>query len=337
MPRPFCSTLLVGSLLLAATPVAAAPLKPGIVPPLPDTSPIQQRLRMRLEVVKTTDKSEGPGNTEDEVYYAIAGLPYMNGANPQMKTVRRTGDRDIWEMGPNSAPTLHRTLFEGKSSPLWGNTFMLVIAEQDNKWIGLMETLLSGGLATLAKAAEGAFAKESDAQKVVQKLKGEFKAIAQRVSADQDQIIGAVAITMKGARLQVEAHANLHSEVIDADPKHPKIRLRGGKGYEYELTLYVEKATTSPPVVHDFIGLEDDDCSGDLWLETKDGNVQLKKGKRKGFVPKSHEFQWHCDGDEEITRATPKTDYVIASRANSGDEILWRIFKDYTPAPDLGW
>jgi hypothetical protein len=325
---------------LPADPVAAGPAQsvmPGVVPNAPKLdTPTQQRLRMRLKVESTTDKSQGAGNTEDEVYYAVAALPYTPGAAVKMKTVKRSGDPDIWQMGSMTAPTLHRTLFKGKSSALRENRFMLVVAEQDNSWIGFIETILSGGLATLQHAVDGDYGQPSQAETVVDELQDEFKAIVQRVAADEDQIIGALVITMKGSRLAVETDGKLFSTVLDDDPKRPVVKLFGG-GSNYELTLYIEGAESTPPVAHDYFGLEEDDCGGDLWIETVDGNVQLGKGKRKGFVPKSHEWNWHCDGDEEITRASPATDYVIASRASSGDQILWRVFKDYTPAPDFTW
>jgi hypothetical protein len=324
--------------VVAPKPGGAAPAT-GVVPPKPDFSPISVRLRMRLEVIDPTDdQAAGTDsmNSEDEVYYAIAGLPYLPDANAQMKTVKRVGGPDIWEMGSRSAPTLHRTLFKGKSSPLRANSFMLVIAEQDASWVGLLQTLLYAGLNVIAEAADGTFTDASDAEKVVEKLHGEFKVIAERISSQDDQIIGAVAITMKGKHLTVKANPDLHSTVIDNDPTQPVIRL-WGSGYKYELKLILEDATVAAPVIHDFIGLEQDGCGGDLWIDTKDGNIQLKKGKRTGFRPKSHEFNWYCDGDENITRASSATDYVIASRASNGGEILWRIFKDYTPAQDLNW
>lgn len=338
MPKRLLPALLAGSIALASSPSAATAPATGVLPKKVDHSPIAQRLRMRLEVISTTDDDDGVvgDNTEDEIYYAVSGLSYMQGADPQTKTIKRAGDRDIWEMGPSSAPTLHRTLFKGNSSPLRASTFILVVAEQDNKSFEVLEAILSFGVLALRKLALGEYHDESAADQVVAKAHGELEVMARRISFNKDQFIGAVMISMKGDRLKVETHAELHSKVIEAGPKQAVMEL-WGPGYKYELTLILEDGHTSAPVVHDFIGLEDDDCGGELWLDTKNGRVKLAKGNRVGFRPKSHEFEWFCDGDGNITRADPVTDYVIASRANSGREILWRIFKDYTPSQDLNW
>lgn len=56
------------------------------------------RLRMKLALVTSGDSSEGPGNTEDEIYFSLAGIREEGGDETVMN--RRTVRPGISRAGP---------------------------------------------------------------------------------------------------------------------------------------------------------------------------------------------------------------------------------------------
>lgn len=308
------------------------------------------RLRMELEVKKTTDSNENnlplSSNTEDEVYYSIAGLHVIDGQTTTLgrKEIRPNNpSKDVWEMGPNSNDVLHRSLYEHKIKMCDRAAFTLVISEQDNAQLKEIEQLIKDTikLAVTAIAQEvGADhflgTGEFDDKKALDTLISDTKAILGALDDNHDQPIGVVEISMSGATVKVKGVGSSVKE-ISSTFKKTEHELTGF-GSKYRLRIWVEDGSKPAPKHRVFLDRSKDQCGEDkLWVESKNGNVLLKKGESKDVYVKSDRYTWHCgDLDEnDSSNAPDSTNLAVTTRAASGREIRWEWFEERTAVADF--
>ncbi|MBX7079420.1 MAG: hypothetical protein K1X88_09560 [Nannocystaceae bacterium] len=341
------STALVA---LVASPSAmplAAVGAPTITKPIPiDVSnvAIPLRLRMKVTVLQTGDSSEGPGNTEDEIYFALAGMTRVAGAEKLLirRTVRPQISRDFWEMGTHSAERFEAIVFEGKLAPNDRAVFGVLLGEQDNAALGALVqafTLAVTGLVErmIADYAEGAETTSISADD----LSGEMTKLANQMMGDGDELMGAVEVGVKGGKLFVKTPANTSSSVAASTNKTARVMLTGGGG-KYQLDFTLEPSAEARPTTTTFLSQEKDACSQpNLFVEAKGGGtVNVLKGD--GGVPvrvKDDVFHWHCGSmsEDDQTNAPDDTKLVEVTRAASGSDIRWDCYHEATAVPQYSW
>jgi hypothetical protein len=344
------ATLLPASALPAneaeAAPTTSAPL-PGIDHKMPtiDMTPKPYRVRMKLTMVTAGDASEGPGNTEDEIYFSLAGIRKKGNSEIVLnrRTVRPGISRDFFEMGKHSASQLEGIVFEGEMSPLESASFALLIQEQDNKQAAALAGLFfaAGGAILEAMAAWGSGGTEEYGDLQMGQLKTHVNTLLDQMKSEGDELMGAVRIRVKGGKLDVKAPSAAKAQLLDANSTAAKVKLTGGGGH-YELRIYLESMSTPRPLTQTYLSREDDDCGEEkLWVEKKGGGNKLVY-KGDGGVQvrvKDDVFHWHC-GDmdtDDVTNAPNDTKMVEVTRSSSGDTILWDCYHEKTAVPQYEW
>jgi hypothetical protein len=321
----------------AVTPSRGVPIAKKMPEKPPEPVPDKPyRLRMRVSVSRTTDLvSGGLGNTDDEVYYGVAMQRDKAGALPKMEIIHRASVPDIWEMGAHTQKHFDRILFQGKLPPAEATAFTVVIAEQDNKELAGIAMVLSATATLIKHMVDGRFSKESNADKLSEQLNGQTKALVDRIAAQDDEIIGLIGVTMKDGRLDVDVDPKVFSRTVESSPTSPLMELNGALGL-YRVQLFAEDPTAvEPPKDRIALVVEEDNCGGDLWVDTKNGKKQIPKNGRTEFRPPFYKWKWWCDGTEESTTANPKTTLVDATRDPEGREILWRTYMEAPLSADL--
>ncbi len=324
----------------SAGPAAKTPAKVKVTQA--QAVPIPVRLRMSLRVVHTTDMAEAGisfppsssqvlslGNTEDEIYYTIAKLPY--GSEPvQIKTKRPSGSPDIWEMGLRSLPELERVLFEGQVAGGQQEHFAVAIGEQDNAQIETLSLLfgdIAGFIAGLAVDPQGG---DLDA------FEPAARATVDRIRTKGDDVVGFFIVSVgPGRKISVETSGATFGEVLSSSTKEVTLKLTG-KGAVYNARLWVEAPSEPVPKGRKVAGKTSDKCSHqDLWVVGDAGQVLVKKGERKDVPIGPGTFTWYCGGSEESAGADAGTDVVNVRRAMTGRNIDWVFFRENTLVPDF--
>jgi hypothetical protein len=329
---------------LAAPPVIHGPTHlPDSVRDMHKPVEVPVRLRMSLKVIHTTDMAEGGigfppnpialaqlNNTEDELYYWIAALPKGTG-NPSFHVERPAGSPDIWEMGLNSLPKLHRVLFEGEVSAKERAYFAVAIGEQDNADMQALGALF-GDIPALI---DGMAPPEGQSQ-VPASFEPAARAVVERIRDEGDDIVGYFVVTVGGGRkLEVEANNNTFVKITSRTATEVKAEL-DGRGAKYQMRLWVESPSVAVPPARKIVGTTVDRCSeNDLWVVGNDGQVLVKKGESKDVRIGEGRFTWYCDGTKESSRADEGTDVVTVRRASTGRKITWRFFREDTLTPDF--
>ena len=345
------STLLLASALAApALPSSEAAAAPPYQPydgPMPqiDTTPKPMRLRAKVKMVKTSDSSEGPGNTEDEVYFSLAGIRKVGGVETVLnrRTVRPGISRDFWEMGNATADDFHATIFEGKLGKFDRTTMALLVQEQDNKTAQQLAQILAlaGGHIyelLIADAAAGDQATDIG----LEKLQTEITKIITEMKQQGDELIGGVELVVQGnSTLKVKAPSQASAKLISSTSKSAVVELTGAGG-KYRVELVLEDQSAPKQLTQTYLSREQDQCGQEkLWVEKKgggnklvlkgDGNVQVRV--------KDDVFHWHCgDLDEDDqTNAPNETKMVEVTRSSTGGTIKWDCYHEKTAVPQYTW
>lgn len=363
--RPRSSTALALSLALLvpasavpshdaeAAPTTSAPLPtspsalPDLSQPVPVPQPKEYRLRMRVVMIESGDSSEGPGNTEDEIYFSLAGIRERNGDETVMnrRTVRPGISRDFWEMGSHSADDFQAIIFEGELAQNDSASFAVLLQEQDNKQAAALAALFvaaSGGIME-AMAIGGHGAKEDDDYTGAHMgaLKTQVNTLLDEMKSQGDELMGAVRVRVNGGVLDVQAPSAAKAKLLSATSKTATVKLTGGGGH-YELTFALVDPSDPRPTTLTYLSREDDDCSQEkLWVEKKGGGNKLVY-KGDGGVQvrvKDDVFHWHCgDMDEDDqTNAPDETKMVEVTRKSTGDTIYWDCYHEKTAVAQYTW
>jgi hypothetical protein len=297
-------TLLLG---LAAAPSRSASPDPSAratEPSAIDVTPRAVRLRMEIEVQQPTPES-GPGNTEDEIYYALAWQE--PGETLAHRTVRAAG-AEPWSMGHRSARRLERLLFEGEVGPLHPARFGVAILEEEavptrNELGDADLEAFDDDLArTLLRASSGPFAI------------GEHEKVA------------ALQVTIKAGRLHVIPSAFAQVRVLEPD----FVALRARRGaMEYEIRLFLEPGTGPRATTAELVAAQTDECSAVEERVAAAGPVRA--GELRVLPLADRELAELCgEGTDERSR------WLEIGR-HEDDEIVWRCLGRATPAPDIAW
>jgi hypothetical protein len=344
---------LAGGSAAVPTPEAHAAAPIGTASPIeipsaakPIAPPVAHRLRMKVKMVKPSDLGQGPGNTEDEIYFSLAGVRRKGDSDVALprRTVRPQISRDFWEMGPMSADDFQATIFQGTLGAQDRASFALLLQEQDNKQAGALAyffTLASAGLAE-ALIAAGATHKAGDPGDVgMTKLKSDIDKLLDAMKEDGDELIGGIEITVKSGKLEVRAPQKASAKLIASTNKTATVKLSGA-GADYRVELVLEDPSAPAPKTQTYLSREDDDCSQpNLWVEKSGGgNVLVQKGD--GGVPvrvKDDVFHWHCGSmsEDDKTNAPDDTKLVEVTRKASGDMIIWDCYHEKTATPQYSW
>lgn len=354
---------LLSLLLCAATAVPTAMLPaveahaaPAVAPATPVEVPkvakklalvqVPHRLRMKVEVVRSSDITQGPGNTEDEIYFSLAGARRVGDTDVQLhrRTVRPGISRDFWEMGPMSGRAFEATIFEGPHTAIDRASFALLIQEQDNKQAASLAAafaLAAGGLIEAFIAAGATHGAGSSGDIGMQKLKSDVDTLLAEMKEEGDELIGGIEITVKGGKLEVRATSAASAKLLSSTNDSATVELTGA-GSQYRVKLALENPSAARPKTKTYLSREDDDCSAEhLWVEKKGGgNTLVRKGDGGVAVRvKSDVFHWHCGGlsTDDKTNAPDDTKLVEVTRKSTGDTILWDCYHEKTATPQYAW
>src|SRR5689334_8548259 len=204
--KRICSTALLLSLVTASAAdreaLAAPTAAPSAIDPdkLPDmrkveTLPVPYRLRMTVKMLKTSDSTEGAGNTEDEVYFALAGVRRKNDADFLLprRTVRPGISRDFWEMGKHSASSFQATIFEGNLAAIDQASFAFLLGEQDNKQLAILNAIFASAIGVLLESlvAEAATSNGGGPTDLgMQNLRDQVEKLADEMKGRGDELLG---------------------------------------------------------------------------------------------------------------------------------------------------
>jgi hypothetical protein len=334
----------------AAAPSAAAPA-PGLDPshmkkmPKPVEVPKPYRLRMKLVLVSSGDSSEGPGNTEDEIYFSLAGIREEGGDETVMnrRTVRPGISRDFFEMGKHSADELEAIVFEGELAKSDSAAFALLVQEQDNKQAAALAALFlaASGAIMEAMAVAGAGGGDDYTGAHMGALKNQVNTLLDEMKGRGDELMGAVRIRVSGGVLDVKAPSAAKATLLSSTATSAKVKLTGGGGH-YELKLVLEDPSADKPLTQTYLSHEQDQCGEEkLWVEKKGGgNKLIYKGDGGVQVRvKDDVFHWHCgdlDEDDE-TNAPNETKMVEVTRNSTGGTIHWNCYHEKTAVPQYEW
>jgi hypothetical protein len=311
------------------------------------------RLRMVVEVQKTTDSNEnkwpGSDNSEDEVYYSLAGVKIIDGDTTTLtrKEVRpNSSSKDVWEMGPNSNDALHRVLFEHDLNMVDQAAFTLVLSEQDNAQLNEIEQLIKNtikaGVQYLSQemgASDFLGTGKFDDKKALDTLISDTKQLIGALGDRQDQPIGVVEIKIdKGAKLILKGVGS-GASTVSAHAQKGAIQLTGFKS-KYLVKFYLEDGNQKAPINRVFLDKSGDKCGDDnLWVDGKDGLVLIAKGESKdvylGGEP-GDRYHWHCGSKDEDDSSNPPdgTNLAVTTRAASGRDIRWMWYSETRAKPD---
>ena len=318
----------------------------GTVPAKPANSlPAGWRLLMDVQVVKTTDKAESSGvlsnNTEDEIFYVVAGTAVVRGkAKAVGGTFRRKGDPDVWVMGNGSLKTLQRNVFEGYLGRGDSVALNVTIAEQDNGQLAVLEALVSSltgdlqGLAMtqLGWSSLGAAIADIAGDQMVNRI----KSILEGIGSNGDQIVGSFNVGVTAGKLELSGLGTAGAKAaFSAVPTYKTLTLKR-HGAEYRVKLRLVPRQQPRPKERRHLSTEKDMCSKvAITVPSTKGNVVIKKGEQKTAYLADRRFKWFCGPHEEWATAPKGTDLIVAKRAKTGRRVWWRCYEELTLSPDI--
>ena len=310
---------------------------------LPSSAP-GWRLTMKLEVEKTTDDAESTGvfggNTEDEIYYVLAGVAHRSGKDVSMGgTFRRNGNPDVWEMGAASARSLERNLLEVDLKRGDWVALNVTIAEQDNAQLTALTALtsaLAGDLQGLAGTAFGWSAGRMAAGAAAGLFGSVLAKEIEEIGDSGDQIVGSFNVGVEPGKLTLSglgtAGAKAGFSVLPTT-KHVVLSQHGAR---YRVQLRLTPRSEPAPKGRTYLSTELDMCSEvALTVPSTEGDVVIKKGQTRDVRIPDRRFEWYCGTTQEWATAPPNTNLVEAYRASTGRRIKWRCFEEHTLSPDL--
>lgn len=330
----------------SAAPPMSAPSR--VVGPMPSAVAAlvakPYRLAVKVTMLDTGDSHEGPGNTEDEIYFALAGMTKIKGVeNIRIRrTVRPQISRDFWEMGGHSADDFEATIFEGSLASVDTATFAMLLGEQDNASAAALASAFSlAVLGLLERIAIDLAVGDDTTQLSMDKLSGEVNKLSAQMVTAGDELMGAVEIHVKGGKLTVGTPSGTSATVLSSTSTTASVRLTGGGG-KYRLDFRLEDRGAAAPLTQTFLSHEHDSCGETkLWVDKKGGgNVLVHKGD--GGVPvrvPDDVFDWHCGSldEDDTTNAPNDTKMVEVTRASSGGGIDWDTYHEVTAVPQYSW
>ncbi len=325
------------------------PTSPSAMPDISKPVPVpkEYRLRMRVTMIESGDSSEGPGNTEDEIYFSLAGIRERNGDETVMnrRTVRPGISREFWEMGSHSADDFQAIIFEGELAQNDSAAFAVLVQEQDNKQAAALAALFlaASGSIMEAMAVAGNGAKD-DADYTgahMGALKSQVNTLLDEMKSQGDELMGAVRVRVNGGVLDVKAPSAAKAILLSSTSKTAKVKLTGGGGH-YELTFALVDPSEEKPVQQTFLSHEQDQCGEEkLWVEKQGGgNKLIHKGDGGVQVRvKDDVFHWHCgDMDEDDqTNAPNETKMVEVTRNSTGGTIHWDCYHEKRASAQYTW
>jgi hypothetical protein len=337
-------------LLLPPAHAIAAPVSAPIQLPqdLPTAvvplAPKQYRLTMKVTMITTGDMTEGPGNTEDEIYFALAGFTKIKGVETVRirRTVRPQISRDFWEMGNLSADDFRANIFEGGLGVKDTAVFGVLVGEQDNQALGAIAaafTLAVTGL--IERIAVDLAVGEETTQISMDGLSSEVTKLSNQMMSSGDELMGAVQVMVKEGKLRVRTPANTSSSLLSSTATSAAVQITGGGG-KYRLDFTLEDRSNDRPTTQTFLSREQDQCDQpNLYVEKKGGGT-VKVIKGDGGVPvrvKDDVFHWHCGSmsNDDETNAPDDTRYVEVTRAPSGGTIKWDCYHERVATPEYSW
>ncbi len=303
------------------------------------------RLRMELAMESTSDSHEGGSNTEDEIYYELAGFKVIGGRVTRFdaKSLRPDNpSKDVWEMGYQSNDHLTRLLFASKMKLLDAAGLLLAIHEQDpvgeSQFSDRKEKNRDAVNALMdALGGDGFLLDET----------GDDRATLDSVVDDMDrllrlapwhQALGLVQVKVRGGQLEVKPVGESASIVSQPDGRTVEVEVSGFRA-RYRLTLVLEKDDTSRPKTRVFLDRSEDACGADnLWVESKNGDILIKKGDPDTDVYiKDDRYSWHCGShdSDDSSNAPDATNVAVTRRAATGGKITWTWYSERTLKPDL--
>jgi hypothetical protein len=339
-----CLTIVRPQLAHAGPAIEVGAARPGAGPTAVPLLPKAYRLAMTVTMLDSGDAHEGPGNTEDEIYFALAGLTEIGGTETLRirRTVRPQISRDFWEMGAHSANAFEVTIFEGSLRSTDTATFAMLLGEQDNASAAAIASAFTLAIAGLVEriAIDLAVGDETT-QLSMDKLSGEVDKLGAQMVAAGDELMGALEIHVAAGKLKVGTPANTSSTLLSSTATTASVRLSGGGG-KYRVDLRLEDRDTPPPRTRTFLSREHDACGqANLWVDSKAGApVLVHKGD--GGVPvrvAEDVFHWHCGSlaEDDTTNAPDDTKLVEVTRAASGSAIDWDTYHEATAQPQYSW
>jgi len=328
-----------------AAPAQAPIHLPGNLPsaaiPL---APTPYRLTMKVTMITTGDMTEGPGNTEDEIYFVLAGLTKIKGTESVRirRTVRPQISRDFWEMGNTSADDFRVSIFEGGLGVKDTAVFGVLVGEQDNQSLSAIAAAFTLAIVGLVERMAIDLAVGDDTtQTSMDGLSGEVTKLSNQMMSSGDELMGAVAVMVNKGKLTVRTPPNTSSSLLSSTENSAAVQLTGGGG-KYRLDFKLENKSEARPTTQTFLSREQDQCGEpDLYVE-KNGGGTVKVIKGDGGVPvrvKDDVFQWHCGtmSEDDGTNAPDDTKYVEVTRAPSGGTIEWDCYHEREATPEYSW
>jgi hypothetical protein len=302
------------------------------------------RLTLKVTMITTGDTAEGPGNTEDEIYFALAGLTKIGKAESVRirRTVRPQISRDFWEMGNLSADEFRASIFEGSLSPKDTAVFAVLVGEQDNQGLAAVAAAFTLAVAGLVERIAFDIAVGEDTTQIsMDGLSSEVSKLANQMMSSGDELMGAVEVMVRGGKLVVRTPSNTSSSILSSTSTTAAVQLTGGGG-RYRLDFTLEDKSAPRPKTRTFLSREQDQCGeANLYVEKKGGGT-TKVIKGDGGVPvrvKDDVFHWHCGSmsEDDETNAPDDTKYVEVTRAASGGTIKWDCYHERESTPEYSW
>jgi hypothetical protein len=328
-----------------AAPVQAPLQLPGDLPnaatPL---APKSYRLTMKVTMITTGDMTEGPGNTEDEIYFALAGLTKIKGKETVRirRTVRPQISRDFWEMGNLSADDFRANIFEGGLGVKDTAVFGVLVGEQDNQSLAAITAAFTLAVVGLVERMAIDLAVGEDTTQIsMDGLSSEVTKLSNQMMSSGDELMGAVQVMVKNGKLRVRTPANTSSSLLSSTDTTAAVQLTGGGG-KYRLDFALEDKSKPRPTTQTFLSREQDQCGEpNLYVEKKGGGT-VKVIKGDGGVPvrvQDDVFHWHCGSmsEDDQTNAPDDTKYVEVTRAASGGTIKWDCYHERESTPEYSW
>lgn len=306
--------------------------------------PTAYRLTMKVTMITTGDVAEGPGNTEDEIYFAIAGLTRIKGTESVRirRTVRPQISRDFWEMGNLSADDFRANIFEGALGVKDTAVFAVLVGEQDNQSLSAVAAAFTLAVVGLVERIAIDLAVGDDTTKIsMDGISGEVSKLSNQMMSSGDELMGAVAVMVKNGKLIVRTPPNTSSSILSSTENRAAVQLTGGGG-KYRLDFTLEDRSKARPTTQTFLSREQDQCGEPNLYVERSGSGTVKVVKGDGGVPvrvKDDVFHWHCGSmsENDETNAPDDTKYVEVTRAPSGGTIKWDCYHEREASPEYSW
>ena len=332
---------LAASMFIAATTVAA-----GVTTTAASARPGQAsyRLTMAVTMIDAGDVHDGPGNTQDEIYFAVTGLTRLDGIASLRgrHTVRPQLSRDFWAMGADAATEFRTTIFEG---PLGADdiaVFGVLFAEQDNRDPTSLVAGFTLATTNLVRRITSDLADGAGlSPRAIGSLGSEVIKLGHQMMTNRDELLGAVEIVVRGDALTVGTPDDTSSLLVSSSPATSVVNLRGAGG-RYRVEFVLEDQARARPITQTFLARESGECeAAGLYVERRGGGmVQVRKGNHRVAVPVAvGGFLWQCGKPTEpaVLAAPRDTGLVMVTRHASDGAVTWDCYHQREAEPQYRW